>query len=82
MFACSILFSVRNRKQIYSNFKNLGSHTHTNKINNKNPIYMSGARSDINCLLCIQWRNKSSLIPKVEMTMRKADVREFCQGDW
>ena len=86
MFACSILLSVRNREQIYSNFKNLGSHKYMNNVfkinNNKNPIHMSGARSDIKCLLYIQWRNKSSLIPKVEMTMGKADVREFCQGDW
>ena len=53
-----------------------------NKETTKTQYTYLGTRSGVKCWLSIQWRNKSSLIPKVEMTVGKAEVREFCQGEW
>ena len=84
MFACSISLSVRSREWICSNLKNLESYTHkqSKQTATKTQYTYLGARSVIKSLLSIQRRNKSPLIPKVEMTVGKAEVREFCQGEW
>lgn len=59
------------------------THTHTHKQNKQTTTAKPNTHilGQDQILKAIQWRNKSSLIPKVEMTVGKAEVREFSQGE-
>lgn len=51
-----------------------------NKETTKTQYTYLGARSGVKCWLSIQWRNKSSLIPKVERQWGRLRLGNFARG--